>query len=62
VVANDNAPGQVVLSGAKAADGPRARHRQGQGRQAHHSASVSAPFHCSLMQPAADVMADALAK
>ena len=37
------------------------RHRPGQGRQARHDAAVSAPFHCALMQPAADAMREALA-
>jgi [acyl-carrier-protein] S-malonyltransferase len=60
-VANDNAPGQVVVSGHKAAverTVPLARERGGR-----HAVllPVSAPFHCPLMQPAADEMAQALA-
>lgn len=59
--ANDNAPGQVVVSGhteavARAISLARAR-------GARHAVllPVSAPFHCPLMQPAADAMAEALA-
>jgi len=59
--ANDNAPGQVVVSGAKAAV-ERAIALAGE-RGARRSVllPVSAPFHCALMQPAADEMAEALA-
>jgi [acyl-carrier-protein] S-malonyltransferase len=59
--ANDNAPGQVVISGSRAAV-ERALTLAGE-RGAKRSVllPVSAPFHCSLMQPAADVMAEALA-
>ncbi|MGH6827485.1 MAG: ACP S-malonyltransferase, partial [Rhizomicrobium sp.] len=62
VVANDNAPGQVVLSGAKEAMDriPGIAKAKGVGRTI--ALSVSAPFHCPLMQPAADQMAEALAK
>jgi [acyl-carrier-protein] S-malonyltransferase len=62
VVANDNAPGQVVLSGAKAAMDRVPDIAKARGVKRTIPLSVSAPFHCSLMQPAADVMADALAK
>jgi [acyl-carrier-protein] S-malonyltransferase len=62
VVANDNAPGQVVLSGAKAAMDRVPDIAKTRGVKRTIPLSVSAPFHCSLMQPAADVMADALAK
>ena len=62
VVANDNAPGQVVLSGAKAAMDRVPDIAKAKGVKRAIPLSVSAPFHCSLMQPAADVMADALAK
>jgi [acyl-carrier-protein] S-malonyltransferase len=62
VVANDNAPGQVVLSGAKAAMDRVPDIAKAKGVKRTIPLSVSAPFHCSLMQPAADVMADALAK
>jgi len=59
--ANDNAPGQVVISGhTQAVARAMALART---RGARHSVllPVSAPFHCSLMQPAADAMAEALA-
>jgi [acyl-carrier-protein] S-malonyltransferase len=60
-VANDNAPGQVVVSGAKAAV-ERAREIAAEaGAKRAIPLPVSAPFHCALMQPAAEVMADALA-
>jgi [acyl-carrier-protein] S-malonyltransferase len=62
VVANDNAPGQVVLSGAKAAMDRVPDIAKAKGIKRTIPLSVSAPFHCSLMQAAADVMADALAK
>jgi [acyl-carrier-protein] S-malonyltransferase len=62
VVANDNAPGQVVLSGAKAAMDRVPDIAKAKGVKRTIPLSVSAPFHCSLMQPAADVMAEALAK
>ena len=62
VVANDNAPGQVVLSGAKAAMDRVPDIAKAKGVKRTIPLSVSAPFHCSLMQPAADVMADALAE
>jgi [acyl-carrier-protein] S-malonyltransferase len=60
--ANDNAPGQVVVSGHKAAV-ERAIALAGE-RGARRSVllPVSAPFHCALMQPAADEMAEALAE
>ena len=59
-IANDNAPGQVVVSGHKAAVEraiERAKAAGGRGLPL----PVSAPFHCALMQPAADAMAEALA-
>ncbi|MFN7175649.1 MAG: ACP S-malonyltransferase [Thermaurantiacus sp.] len=60
--ANDNAPGQVVVSGHVEAV-TRAM-RLAKERGARHSVllPVSAPFHCPLMAPAADVMAEALGK
>ncbi|MAP95021.1 MAG: [acyl-carrier-protein] S-malonyltransferase [Ponticaulis sp.] len=61
-VANDNAPGQVVLSGAKAAVEKAAEWAGENGVKKAVLLPVSAPFHCSLMQPAADAMAEALAK
>lgn len=61
-VANDNAPGQVVISGAKAAVEAANAHAATLGVKRALMLPVSAPFHCSLMQPAADAMAEALAK
>ena len=59
--ANDNAPGQVVVSGdAKAIERAVAAAKE-KGVKRAIMLSVSAPFHCSLMKPAADVMASALA-
>ncbi|HXS05394.1 MAG TPA: ACP S-malonyltransferase [Rhizomicrobium sp.] len=62
VVANDNAPGQVVLSGSKDAMDRVAEFAKAKGIKRAIPLSVSAPFHCPLMQPAADAMAEALAK
>ena len=62
VVANDNAPGQVVLSGSKDALDRVAEIAKARGVKRAIPLSVSAPFHCSLMQPAAEAMAEALAK
>jgi [acyl-carrier-protein] S-malonyltransferase len=59
--ANDNAPGQVVVSGAKAAVERAVEIAKGHGAKRAMLLPVSAPFHCALMQPAADVMAEALA-
>ena len=61
-VANDNAPGQVVVSGAKAAVERAVEIAKTKGARRAMLLSVSAPFHCSLMQPAADAMAQALAE
>jgi [acyl-carrier-protein] S-malonyltransferase len=60
-VANDNAPGQIVVSGNKAAVERAVEVAKSKGSRAM-MLQVSAPFHCKLMQPAADVMAEALAK
>ncbi|ODT12631.1 MAG: [acyl-carrier-protein] S-malonyltransferase [Kaistia sp. SCN 65-12] len=60
--ANDNGPGQVVISGAKAAVERALEIAKAKGAKRALLLPVSAPFHCRLMQPAADVMADALAK
>jgi [acyl-carrier-protein] S-malonyltransferase len=60
--ANDNAPGQVVVSGAKAAVERAIRIAADRGARRALLLPVSAPFHCALMAPAADAMAEALAK
>jgi [acyl-carrier-protein] S-malonyltransferase len=60
--ANDNAPGQVVVSGAKAAVERAVKIAAERGAKRSVMLPVSAPFHCPLMQPAADAMAEALAK
>ncbi|MES2294457.1 MAG: ACP S-malonyltransferase [Pseudomonadota bacterium] len=62
VVANDNALGQVVLSGSKDAMDRVAEIAKAKGVKRAIPLSVSAPFHCSLMQPAADAMQGALAE
>jgi [acyl-carrier-protein] S-malonyltransferase len=59
-VANDNEPTQVVLSGAKAAIDRVAEVGKAHGVRRAVPLPVSAPFHCALMQPAAEAMADAL--
>jgi [acyl-carrier-protein] S-malonyltransferase len=61
-VANDNAPGQVVISGALAAIERAVEIAKAKGSKRALLLPVSAPFHCSLMQPAADAMAAALAE
>ena len=58
--ANDNAKGQVVVSGSKAAVERAVRIAKEQGAKKAVLLPVSAPFHCALMQPAAERMADAL--
>jgi [acyl-carrier-protein] S-malonyltransferase len=60
VVANDNNNGNVVISGAKAAVDAAIEKAKELGARAI-PLNVSAPFHCPLMQPAADEMAAALA-
>ena len=60
--ANDNAPGQVVISGHKDAVERAIELAKERGARKAMLLPVSAPFHCALMQPAADAMADALAK
>ena len=59
--ANDNAPGQVVISGAKSAIERAVKLAPEYGARRAVLLPVSAPFHCALMQPAADVMREALA-
>ena len=61
VVANDNNVGNVVISGAKAAVDKAIEAAKALGARAI-PLNVSAPFHCPLMQPAAEEMAAALAK
>jgi [acyl-carrier-protein] S-malonyltransferase len=60
-IANDNAPGQIVISGSKAAIDLACESARELGIKKAVPLPVSAPFHCSLMQPAADAMAEALA-
>lgn len=60
-VANDNEPAQVVLSGHKTAIERVAEVGKAFGVRRALPLPVSAPFHCALMQPAADAMAEALA-
>ncbi len=59
--ANDNDPGQVVISGHKDAVERAVDLAKSRGAKRAVILPVSAPFHCALMQPAADVMAEALA-
>ena len=59
--ANDNDPAQVVISGEKAAVERAVEIAKLQGAKRALMLPVSAPFHCALMQPAADAMAAALA-
>jgi [acyl-carrier-protein] S-malonyltransferase len=61
-VANDNGGGQVVVSGDKAAVERAVEIAKGKGARRAMLLSVSAPFHCALMQPAAEIMALALAQ
>jgi [acyl-carrier-protein] S-malonyltransferase len=58
--ANDNGGGQVVVSGDKAAVERAVELAKAKGAKRAMLLPVSAPFHCALMQPAADVMANAL--
>jgi [acyl-carrier-protein] S-malonyltransferase len=60
--ANDNGGGQVVVSGDKAAVERAVEIAKGKGAKRAMLLPVSAPFHCALMQPAADAVAEALAK
>ncbi|MBL8568322.1 MAG: ACP S-malonyltransferase [Phreatobacter sp.] len=60
--ANDNGGGQVVISGHKAAVERACEIAKAKGAKRAIPLPVSAPFHCALMQPAADAMAEALAK
>lgn len=59
-VANDNAPGQLVVSGARSAVERAIDIAKERGVKRAVLLPVSAPFHCSMMAPAADAMAEAL--
>jgi [acyl-carrier-protein] S-malonyltransferase len=59
--ANDNAPGQIVVSGATPAVEKAVEIAADRGARRSIMLPVSAPFHCAMMQPAADVMEKALA-
>src|SRR5262245_15777898 len=61
-LANDNEPTQAVISGAKSAIDRAASLAKEHGVRRFVPLNVSAPFHCALMQPAADAMAAALAE
>ncbi len=61
VVANDNAPGQVVISGSRAAIDKAPEFAKTMGIKRAMALDVAAPFHSPLMQPAADAMREALA-
>ncbi len=60
-IANDNAPGQVVISGARPRVEAAAEAAKKHGAKMAKLLAVSAPFHCSMMAPAAGAMAKALA-
>src|SRR5581483_10670462 len=60
--ANDNGAGQIVVSGNRAAVERAVEIAKTRGAKRAMLLPVSAPFHCALMQPAAEVMAEALAK
>jgi [acyl-carrier-protein] S-malonyltransferase len=60
-LANENDPTQNVISGSKAAVERAIEMAKGAGAKRALPLPVSAPFHCALMQPAADEMAEALA-
>lgn len=60
-IANDNATGQIVLSGEKLAVEHAAQAARDMGVKKAMMLKVSAPFHCDMMGPAAEAMADALA-
>tara|TARA_R110000868_G_scaffold26347_4_gene101525 strand:+ start:965 stop:1909 length:945 start_codon:yes stop_codon:yes gene_type:complete len=59
-IANDNAPGQIVISGSTVAIEAAIAHASELGVKKAMLLPVSAPFHCPMMQPAAEAMAEAL--
>ena len=59
-IANDNAPGQIVISGVAAAVDAAIKIAKAAGLRRAIKLPVSAPFHCNLMAPAADIMAKLL--
>ena len=61
-IANDNSPGQIVVSGHKQAVEELCEMAKQAGVKKSIMLPVSAPFHCELMAPAADIMAEHLAK
>jgi [acyl-carrier-protein] S-malonyltransferase len=61
-LANDNEPTQAVISGAKSAIDRAGQLAKAHGVRRFMPLNVSAPFHCALMQPAADAMGQALAR
>ena len=61
-IANDNSPGQIVISGHKAAVERAGVLAKARGAKLFKLLEVSAPFHCPLMRPAADEMAQVLSK
>jgi [acyl-carrier-protein] S-malonyltransferase len=61
-LANDNEPTQAVISGTRTAIDRAAQFAKAHGVRRFVPLNVSAPFHCALMQPAADAMASALAE
>jgi len=61
-VANDNAPGQAVISGHVGAVNRAIELLKAKGAKRALPLPVSAPFHCALMRPAADAMQEALAR
>jgi [acyl-carrier-protein] S-malonyltransferase len=60
-IANDNTPGQIVVSGSTAAVQRATELAKDKGARRAIMLDVSAPFHCPLLQPAADAMREALA-
>ena len=61
-IANDNAPGQLVISGSKGAVTVACEHAKNSGVKKAMMLNVSAPFHCSLMEPASIAMRAALSE